>query len=84
MRPHANYWESLPRIEAYIWYCGDEICDCTQPVIEKIEPNLKVGFPWVMRTRLWEGTFYSQPSFDERRQQDAELEEAKKIYLPKK
>lgn len=51
------------RIEALIWYCGDDECDCTVPAIERIQPNYRVGYPWVTRTRLWEGAFLS-PTYE--------------------
>lgn len=45
------------RLEAQIWGCGDEICDCHQAQIERIRPNFKAGFPWVLREVVWRGTF---------------------------
>lgn len=45
------------RLEARIWWCGDEYCDCTKPVIERITPNLQAGHPWVHRETVWEGRF---------------------------
>jgi hypothetical protein len=59
---------------ASIWYCGDEdFCDCSQPVIELVYPNRQVGPPWVHRERVWEGTFHSQATGDEYREQRREL-----------
>ncbi len=43
------------RLEARIWWCGDD--DCTQPVIERISPNLEAGYPWIRRETLWAGEF---------------------------
>lgn len=48
-----------PRIQAHLWYCGDQECDCTHPVIERITPNVDAGYPWIRRETLWEGTFLS-------------------------
>ena len=45
------------RLVARIWWCGDEECDCTQPVIERITPNLEAGYPWIRREALWSGEF---------------------------
>lgn len=42
---------------ARIWWCEDEVCDCTQPVIELVTPNRRQGYPWVFRTNVWEGRF---------------------------
>ena len=60
-------------IRAYQWYCGDEWCDCHQPVIERCGPNTDAGYPWLRITRLWEGTFHSEPNGDERKQMRLEL-----------
>ncbi len=48
------------RTRAYVWWCGDEVCDCVMPVIERLTPNTKAGFPWVHVERVWEGTFVSR------------------------
>jgi hypothetical protein len=47
-------------VHAGVWWCSDEHCDCVQPVIERITPNHRAGYPWVHRERLWEGTFVSR------------------------
>lgn len=61
---------------AYLWWCGDPVCDCTQPIVEEIRPNPACGgHKWVTRTRLGEGTFYSQATEEELAQQYQELEE---------
>ena len=44
-------------VVASVWYCGDEYCNCTQPQIEIVRPNLKASYPWIQRERIWEGTF---------------------------
>ncbi len=64
------------RVTGYVWYCGDDVCDCTQPVIERLSPNMGAGFPWIHRDRLWEGTFCSGADGQETRDQNAELAEA--------
>jgi hypothetical protein len=48
------------RIVARIWWCGDEVCDCACPQIEKITPNYVAGYPWTRREVLWSGTFVSR------------------------
>ena len=47
------------RIIGRVWWCQDETCDCTQALIEKITPNFEAGPPWIIRERLWSGTFYT-------------------------
>jgi hypothetical protein len=44
-----------PRLEAYVWWCGDEECDCTQPRIELVHGVMGR----VDRDPLWVGTFRS-------------------------
>jgi hypothetical protein len=66
---------ALPALEAYIWFCGDDECDCTQPVVERIDPNPQApGF--IKRTLLWEGTFCCQAGRTERAAQVRELRAA--------
>lgn len=62
-----------PRYFAEMWWCGDEYCDCYQPQIDLVTPNLTVGPPWIRRTRIWEGTFASGGEEDGQRD---ELREA--------
>lgn len=50
------------KIQAYIWWCGDDVCDCTEPLIDVITPNEKAGYPWIERTTIWRGTFRSRDS----------------------
>lgn len=74
-----------PQVVASIWWCGDEYCDCTEPVIERISPGTR--YPWVRRERLWEGTFLTDTfsySWEEReRLQYAPLrEECHRIGVP--
>jgi hypothetical protein len=45
------------RVQASMWWCGDNDCDCTQPLIERITPNLDAGYPWINRETLWSGEF---------------------------
>lgn len=64
-----------PKIEAYIWWCGDEECDCNQSVIEEVSKKRVRGLFVHPRKRLWEGTFISQPSAQEMDQLNLELKE---------
>jgi hypothetical protein len=59
----------------YIWWCGDEWCDCTMPIIEKVKPLSAFG-RFVRRETVWKGTFHSGASADESREQERELEDA--------
>jgi hypothetical protein len=49
-----------PRLVASVWWCGDDYCDCTKPVIERITPNTNAGYPWIQREQLWEGRFLTR------------------------
>lgn len=55
-------WEKWDKsyVVAEIWDCGDEECDCIQPVINRATPNRTAGYPWIKWERLWEGTFVTQ------------------------
>lgn len=52
---HARWLAGLVR--ARLWYCGDDHCDCTEPIIERVTPNLRLGYPAVHREALWVGRF---------------------------
>ncbi len=69
-RPWKEFWY---RLEAYQWWCQDEVCDCYQAVIELVYPNLKAGYPWIRRVRQWEGTFHSEPDHEEFNNQERQL-----------
>lgn len=47
---------SQAKLHAYRWWCGDEICDCTQYVIERLTPRLAPSWFHDIE-RLWEGKF---------------------------
>ena len=76
--PH-NSWEKI-RLVAEMWWCGDDVCNCYQPKIDRISPNREAGRPWIRRKEVWRGTFYSEPSNDEFAEMEKELKEAKKKY----
>lgn len=73
MRTSMDENWSVPRYSAELWWCGDEVCDCSQPQIDLITPNLTVGPPWIRRTNIWRGTFKSGGETEGLRE---ELEEA--------
>ena len=60
-------------VYASIWWCGDDVCDCYQPQIETIEPNIIAGPPWLKRERIWHGEFVSGPCGDDIRRLRKEL-----------
>ncbi len=66
---------SKTRVIAYMWYCGDD-CNCSEPIVERVTPNLEVGYPWVRRENLWSGDFRSDASLEESEKQKQELKEA--------
>jgi predicted DNA-binding protein (UPF0278 family) len=72
MIPDRKTWAST-RLEAIIWWCGDDECDCTQPQIDRVTPNLSEGYPWIRRETVWRGTFHSKPDADQALAQRAEL-----------
>lgn len=61
-------------IQAYIWWCGDEHCDCSEPHIDHVTPNRKAGYPWINRKNLWAGTF--ETDGEGRESQAVELKQA--------
>ena len=61
------------KLVGYIWDCEDPYCECTRPVIEEITPNLELGYPWIHRKRVWEGSFHNQASMVELAEQEWEL-----------
>jgi hypothetical protein len=70
-------------LEAQIWHCGDEICNCYQPQIDEISPNCSAGYPWIRRKEIWRGTFCSDPSHEEYEAMIRELtEKAKNLGVP--
>lgn len=69
-----------PRVVATMWHCGDDVCDCWQPVVQRYEPNRRAGYPWLKTTRLWEGTFHSEPDDEERAEMWDELKAATVDY----
>lgn len=62
------------KLKGYIWWCGDEYCDCYQPRIVEMVPNKRFPGLLVERT-VWEGTFKSGPNgieYDELRRELAD------------
>jgi hypothetical protein len=50
------------RVVAYMWWCGDYECHCTQPVIERWTETDSSMAPRHRSEWLWEGTFGSLDS----------------------
>jgi hypothetical protein len=50
----------IPRLEAYRWWCEDEVCDCTQYKIDRI--TFPKGRKWAMLDNVWEGRFVTETS----------------------
>ena len=41
---------------AYVWWCGDEVCDCSQVAVERLYENARDRrFVWIVR--IAEGPF---------------------------
>jgi hypothetical protein len=71
-----------PVVNAYIWWCGDEVCACYQPVIELYEPM--AGHRVASVTRLWEGEWVGGPGHEDYRRMRSELEaECERRRIPK-
>ena len=49
-------------IIAYVWWCGDSDCDCTEPVIawQWSEPSRHTSIRFYRREAIWTGTFVSR------------------------
>lgn len=50
--------DGLIAMRAHVWWCGDDVCDCTQARIEGATRRGPGGSPWYEET-LWTGTFRS-------------------------
>lgn len=60
-----------PEVRAYEWWCGDEVCDCTQYRIERVLPRWTAYGTRYDRELVWEGQFMSISS-EETRAEKAE------------
>ena len=49
-----------PEVFVYMWWCGDDYCDCTQPIVEIRSTEIPFSFGWTAPTRIAEGPFLSQ------------------------
>jgi len=71
-----------PYLYASVWWCEDEVCDCHQPKIERIDTN-PVDRRFITRTTIWRGTFVSEPTAEECDQMVSELKaEAGRREIP--
>ena len=48
----------IPVVEFYVWWCGDDVCDCTQAQIVRRRPN-ETDPRFQRIDLLWKGTFFS-------------------------
>ena len=76
-----------PRVIARIWWCGDDYCDCTKPLIERITPNREAGYPWIRREALWSGKFITDTwQYDRAEREELQYEplreECRRIGIP--
>lgn len=51
--------KKYPLLVARLWWCEDEVCDCTQYIIERVSQN-PLDRRFFHRSRLWEGEFVSE------------------------
>jgi hypothetical protein len=65
-----------PFVRAVMWWCEDPVCDCTQPIIERVTPPPLSGHMGYKFERLWEGTFCSRDTEQDDAKQWAELRAA--------
>ena len=57
---HREHQGALRDIVAEVWWCGDEVCDCTQAQITARYANVKAGGNWIVPRVLWTGTFFPE------------------------
>ena len=58
MTDEADLWNQ-ERLQAYIWWCGDDQCNCQQAQIRGVKPNHEAGYPWIKPVTIWTGTFFT-------------------------
>lgn len=86
-------WKCLERMikpefntNAYIWWCGNNGCDCHQAVIEVGGINRLTNLwqiPTLKYVRLWKGTYLCEPTIEEYEKAKKELKkECKKRNIP--
>lgn len=52
------------RWQGYVWWCGDDWCDCYQATIEHRTPN-PIDRRWAIVDTAWQGGFYTGDEGDE-------------------
>ena len=77
LRNHANYSERkragpFDHWEISVWWCEDDVCDCTQPRITAWFKH-RDGSHWYVPVIVWEGEFRSDGAWSEA---NAELAQA--------
>ena len=69
----------LPRLVVEMWWCGDDVCDCTMPRVCRYTRNERLH--WAVNTEVIEsGPFYSAASREEYQEQIAWLRDAAQRY----
>jgi hypothetical protein len=48
-----------------MWYCGDDVCDCHQPIIERARDDEETAKTGDRFERVWSGEFHSTPTVQE-------------------
>ena len=73
---------SLNTVTVWMWWCGDEVCDCCQPIVEIRYEKSVPGIG--MRQIIADGPFlsfgYGSPEPGEKEAQDLWLKEAEDWY----
>lgn len=59
-----EHWAKAHIVVDY-WWCGDDVCDCHQVQVCLCTPNQKAGYPWICRSNIEAGEFFSQPDAEE-------------------
>src|SRR5688500_13200772 len=62
-RNHLDEWQKqhagkLIDTISYVWECEDT-CGCSQAVTEEIYENKIAGSKWIIRVRIWEGSYFT-------------------------
>ncbi len=71
-------------VTAYEWHCGDDVCDCVQPIVEVRSCHTWMDYRWKLPYRVAEGPFlsygYGLPENEEIKESKKWLEDAKSWY----
>ncbi len=67
-------------LRAYLWWCGDEVCNCYQPKIELVKPRQWSHLQVYDFKLLWAGDFHSEPEMQEMQDMILELQSKAREY----